>query len=106
MKALIVRGKEKGKEVDVSQWANDWFSLDGYIDPFSPEDIALTKEGMQKVVDDKRKGQLLNWFHIKSYNHDEYIFTFVRSEPFVAYRPKPEAKITFGDGVVRGDFTV
>jgi hypothetical protein len=54
MKALILRGKHKGEEVEIGQWANDWFTLStGNVEidrkPMSPTSLAFTYESIRKI---------------------------------------------------------
>ena len=54
MKTLIIRGKNKGKEVEVLQWGYDWFTMnsgDKKIDgvPFSPTSLSFTETGIEEI---------------------------------------------------------
>lgn len=74
MKALIIRGKFTGLELEVSQWCNDWFMLDPNEDmpeadqmkiahtPFSPTQLAFTVMDWIKLRDHKNNGMLFEWF--------------------------------------------
>lgn len=93
MKALITRGKNKGREVEISQWCNDWFSIntgDPMIDrlPFSPSSLAFTREDMETIRTHKNNGILFNLFGIRERSfkivgdenpdYEKYVLTFVR----------------------------
>lgn len=67
MKAIIKRGKYKGKVVDISQWCNDWFTIDTDIielavKPFSPTSLLFTHEGFNQIRDHKNNGFLFSWY--------------------------------------------
>lgn len=70
----------KGKPVEVSQWANDWVSLeDGRI--VSPSSLMYDAELFMIMTKDKNNGMLLEWFepvsNIKR-GVGKYNFTFRR----------------------------
>lgn len=80
MRALVTRGKFKGKVFDVSQWCNDWFTLvptEGvypltekeYIEiirrPFSPASLAFTVKDFEKIVQHNNNGMLFEWYEPK-----------------------------------------
>lgn len=53
---MIIKGKYKNKEVEVSQWGIDWFTMksgDPRIDfhPFTPTSLSFTKEGIDEIYD-------------------------------------------------------
>lgn len=62
----------------VSQWCNDWFMLESDENPFiarrpwSPADLIFTKESMEKILEHKNNGDLLEWFYP---SHLEYPVT-------------------------------
>lgn len=76
MKALILKGKHKGKIVEVSQWCNDWFTLSPTVydgctvqeandicrKPMSPSSIALTFKGIAEVIEHDNNGFLFKLF--------------------------------------------
>ena len=67
MKAVIRKGKLRGREVEISQWCNDWFTLDTgdpMIDrkPMSPSALAFTPDGILEIFAHKNNGMLLHWF--------------------------------------------
>ncbi|HEB13550.1 MAG TPA: hypothetical protein ENI13_01065 [candidate division CPR3 bacterium] len=82
MKAIIRRGKHKGREVEISQWCNDWFTVntgDPMIDrkPFSPTSLAFNVQGLDKIREHKNNGMLFNWFEIVDIRgFGEYFFSF------------------------------
>lgn len=70
MKALILRGKYNGRVAEVSQWCNDWFTLDSEDDDitrkvWSPTSLAFTKEDFYQIVNHKNNGMLFSWFEPK-----------------------------------------
>lgn len=61
MKALKLRGKNRGQEVEISQWCNDWFSLmNGDI--VSPSALAFKLKDFKIICDHKNNGMLFRWF--------------------------------------------
>lgn len=79
MRALILKGRGMGREVEVSQWCNDWFTLEGYVQPFSPTSLAFTPLGMKEIKEHKNNGMLFvefEWVLIKG--KDIYCLTFKR----------------------------
>lgn len=63
MRALVLRGKHKGKTYVVSQWCNDWFMLDAEDmeiarSPFSPSSLAFTMNDMLEIAAHKNNGTL------------------------------------------------
>ncbi len=79
MKALILKGKYTGKEVEVSQWCNDWFTLDPEKNedltenqkleimrkPFSPSSLAFTYHDFLTIRQHTNNGMLFVWFEQK-----------------------------------------
>lgn len=68
MKALVVKGhkKYKGKEFEVAQWCNDWFSLNVEKDTkiVRPTLLAFTEEGIKEIVEGGDSGVLFALFRI------------------------------------------
>jgi hypothetical protein len=67
MKVIIRRGKYKGQEHEVSQWCNDWFTLDSNrveiaTKPFSPSSLAFQFSGIQEIREHKNNGMLFSWY--------------------------------------------
>lgn len=59
--ALILRGKDKGKNIEIKQWCNDWFMLsNGKI--VTPSTIQLTVEEIEKVLSHKNNGILFSLY--------------------------------------------
>lgn len=58
MKAVIRRGKQKGQVVTVSQWCNDWFSIEESAKIFSPNGLAFDLGGIGQIKDHKNNGVL------------------------------------------------
>ena len=83
MKALVVKGKHKGKEIEISQWCNDWFTSntgDWEIDrkPFSPTMLAFTMDDLE-VIQNHNPGIMFRLFAVKIKNFGgKYMWTFRR----------------------------
>ncbi len=83
MKAVITRGKNKGLEVKISQWCNDWFTVNtGTIldcRPLSPSSLAFTEEGAEEISNNDNNGTLFEEFKIVPISgFGKYIFSFRR----------------------------
>ena len=81
MNALILRGKNKGMVVEISQWCNDWFSLsDGSI--VSPTSIAFNIDTAHTIMEHNNNGIMFRMFEITKTDPMKvpmpYIFTFKR----------------------------
>lgn len=62
--ATILRGKNKGKEVELCQWCNDWFIIDdGKV--MRPTSLKLTTEEIMKVLSHNNNGIMFNLFELK-----------------------------------------
>lgn len=92
MKALILRGKHAGKVVSISQWCNDWFSIDSNdvelaTKPFSPASLAFRKQDMELIKAHKNNGTLFEEFEVvplkKPYAAPlaKYALTFRKPKP-------------------------
>lgn len=93
MKALILRGKHKGRLEEVSQWCNDWFTLnsdnrDICVQPFLPSSLAFTITGLFEIQDHKNNGMLFAWFEPMTMakphgveGAENYRWTFKRRKP-------------------------
>lgn len=64
MKAVIRRGKQKGQVVTVSQWCNDWFSIEESAKIFSPTALAFDIIGMGQIYVHKNNGVLLQRYEM------------------------------------------
>lgn len=78
MRAVITKGKYKGLVCEVSQWCNDWFTLDPRDNPeisglnkiaimhkpFSPSSLGFTYQGIQEIQEHKNNGMLFAWYTI------------------------------------------
>lgn len=103
MKALITRGKFTGKEVEVSQWCNDWFMLDPrknedltedqkaeiHRNPFSPTSLAFNMKDWNTIVVHKNNGTLFDQFEKREMDGrlGAYEYTFKKKT-----RPKVEER--------------
>lgn len=82
MKALVLRGKQKGKEFEVSQWCNNWFTLNSDLievatKPFNPSSLAFTAEGIETVKNHHNNGVLFEEYEVvPSKAKKPYGFTF------------------------------
>lgn len=77
MKAIIIKGKNKGKLVEISQWANDWFSLeDGRI--LSPTMLGFTAKDFRIIREGKNNGIIFALYAVVSTKPEfgVYAFTF------------------------------
>jgi len=87
MKAVIARGKDKGKVVSVSQWCNDWFSVtvEGRPKIVSPNTLIFSDDGMHEILHHKNNGNLLFLFEPVESNYqvtvegESFIVTFKRN---------------------------
>jgi hypothetical protein len=62
--ATILRGKNKGQQVPIIQWCNDWFMVgDGQI--ISPTSLQLDPDEMIKVLEHKNNGRMFGWYELK-----------------------------------------
>ena len=63
--AILLKGKNKGKEVIIHQWSNDWFSIEveGKSKIVSPLALQLNLEEMNRVLD---KYTLFSYFILHS----------------------------------------
>ncbi len=48
--ALILKGKDKGKEIGVHQWCNDWFTIKNSNKVYSPSSIRLNAEEIKEFL--------------------------------------------------------
>lgn len=67
MKAIIRKGKHKGLEVEISQWCNDWFTIEHPdIEPKysvkSPDALLFTPAGWEQIKTHKNNGILFNLY--------------------------------------------
>lgn len=59
--AIILRGKRKGEVVGISQFSNNWVSLDdGTI--MSPASLEYTTGEALRFFQDKHTGMLFRWY--------------------------------------------
>lgn len=85
MKALILKGQFAGKEAEISQWCNDWFTLQEYThQPLSPSSLAFTSRGMKIIREHKNNGVLFEEFEVVGAPkpiHKQYRYTFRKKQP-------------------------
>ena len=60
----IIRGRDKGKEVEISQWCNDWFSANGKI--YSVLSVKLNLKEIYKVLTHNNNGSMFGEFELLS----------------------------------------
>jgi hypothetical protein len=63
--ATLLRGTNKGANVVVHQWSNDWFMVSfggGRVRIVNPTSLELTSDEVEKVRAGQYNGQLLKWF--------------------------------------------
>lgn len=86
MKTLIIKGKHAGETAEVSQWCNDWFTLDSQKyggEVFSPTQLAFTKRGMDIITNHNNNGTLFMEYDAVR-NRDlnrAYQYTFEKKKP-------------------------
>ena len=66
MKAILLTSNHAGKMVDIQQWCNDWFSIDGDFGSkiVSPSSLLFTGDTAKIIIDHKNNGMLFNWYRI------------------------------------------
>ena len=85
MKAKVRRGNLKGTVVEISQWCNDWFTLNTGVPsvdrkPVSPSSLAFTHDGIVEIQK-SNSGILFQRFELanagkKMVDVFPYVFTF------------------------------
>lgn len=61
--ALVLRGKDKGKDVTISQWCNDWVSIKDYPKVYSITALKFTPTELKKILThNNNNGIMLNIF--------------------------------------------
>lgn len=81
MKAIITKGKQKGKIVEVYQWCNDWFSIEnGKI--VSPSMLAFTTRDINEIEGHDNNGIMFSLYEIvrTKQNFGEYLYTFKKKK--------------------------
>ena len=64
MKVIILRGKRKGEIAEVSQWCNDWFTLEDESKVYSPSALLFDAEGMKEIKSHNNNGILFGLYEI------------------------------------------
>lgn len=81
MIALIIKGKNKGKKVNISQWCNDWF-LTMSSEILSPSALAFKTSDAQTIITHQNNGMLLKLFNFKVIPPEKRIgkfnYTFIK----------------------------
>ncbi len=79
MIATILKGKDLGMEIEISQWSNDWF-LAPNGDVFSPNDLGFSIEDMGTITECVDNGSLFKQFRSVFINikhqRGKYVMTF------------------------------
>ena len=70
MKAIITKGKYKGECYEVSQWCNDWFTLNSNnikiaTKPFSPSSLLFNLSAIHEIKQHKNNGMLFGWYEVR-----------------------------------------
>jgi hypothetical protein len=81
MKALVLKGKHKGEEVEVLQWCNDWFMVEGEMVAsaiLSPVSLALSEETATEVRAHKNNGHLFDWYQMIPSDSKRFPWTFIK----------------------------
>jgi len=60
--ALVLRGKNKGKHVKITQWCNDWISIRDYPKVYSITALKFTPNEFKRILTTKNLGMMLGWF--------------------------------------------
>lgn len=76
MKAIILKGKNKGKIVTISQWCNDWFSIRENNTVYSPTMLGFTHDDFLTIIEHKNNGIMFRIYEPKSISVGKYEFTF------------------------------
>lgn len=80
MKAVVKRGKDKGSVVTISQWCNDWFTIQESPRIFSPAGLCFNLRGIKEILAYKNNGILFDLFKVVPCNCcpiiEDYFFTF------------------------------
>ena len=58
MKAIVLRGKNKGNIIKISQWSNDWFS-DEDNNIYSASSLAFNSQTKKKIENSGSLGTML-----------------------------------------------
>ena len=127
MKALILRGKYTGKEIEISQWCNNWFTLDPQKNedlteaqkrdiirsPFNPTSLAFKHDTFQVIREHKNNGKLFVDFEPREMKgvFGEYEWSFNKKklvEPERKYLTRAQAAelISEEDGMKINGFPV
>lgn len=61
--ALILKGKDKGKEVELHQWCNDWFTVKNSNKVYSPSSIRLNADEIDTFLKSD-SGRMLSWYEL------------------------------------------
>ena len=80
MKALVRRGRHRGSEVTISQWCNDWFTIDEDPQVYSPTSLVFTSDDMFTIINHHNNGIMFSLFEACMVDNPvgEYVMTFKR----------------------------
>ncbi len=65
IKAMILRGKDRGKIVEVLQWRNDWFHLDDKRRIYSPSALAFDSVDIATIQGHAQNGTLFEEYDVR-----------------------------------------
>lgn len=71
--AIILRGKEKGKVVEINQWCNDWVTVEGSAKVFPVSGLQFTRIEFNRILTSENLGMMLTL-----YRPDWNLFRFFR----------------------------
>lgn len=78
MKAILLKGKKRGKVVRVMQWCNDWFHVEDIKGIYSPNSLGFSASDKDLITSHKNNGMLFalyEWTITKPLN-PEFPYTF------------------------------
>jgi hypothetical protein len=82
MRALITKGKNRGNEVEIIQWCNDWFSVEDEKGIYGPLSLAFTVDGYKEISNHKNNGMLFFSYQwaLTPPDYGKYVYTFKRNK--------------------------
>ena len=61
--AIVLRGKNKGKEVIISQWCNNWVSIKNSSKIYGITALKFTQEEFIKILEHDNNGGMFDFFY-------------------------------------------
>lgn len=80
--ALMLRGKEKGNNVELGQWANDWVTLKHSGMPVNPTSLSYTlkeKNEIEASELNNNNGMFFSWYEFIRFAKDDWRLKKVNS---------------------------